>query len=131
MMHKNLMVTLICLVPLVGSAQAPYTGGKGDGFAMTEANNVSVGLKLTDRSSPIKVHPNPVPKGESLKVAHPQQQDLTTISIETMQGNRLQTISKSEGSPSTTITTRHLPTGLYWLKLEYHDRVAIRKIMIQ
>jgi hypothetical protein len=117
-------------VPLLGSAQAPYTGGKGDGFAMTEANNVTVGLKPENHSSAIKVHPNPIPKGTPLKVAHPHEQNLTIISIETMQGNQVQAISKSESGPSTTLSTHHISQGIYLLRLEYHDRVAIRKIVI-
>lgn len=130
-MSKSLIAILTCIVPLLASAQTPYTGGKGDGFAMTEANNVTVGLKLKNHSTAIKVHPNPIPKGTPLQVTHPHEQNLTTISIETMQGNQVQATSKSENSPSTSLATNHLSQGIYLLRLEYHDRVAIRKIMIQ
>lgn len=72
---KMQFIKLICTgflwTPFLSIAQAPYTGGPGDGYAMAETTNIMVNAEEPVAHKEMKIYPNPVIQGEGVEVVIP------------------------------------------------------------
>ncbi|MFT7587894.1 MAG: hypothetical protein ACI959_000099 [Limisphaerales bacterium] len=106
----RILIFILSLLPIAVFAQAPYSGGAGDGFDMAEVSgiNPTVGVEAHNLDK-FELYPNPAKAGSKLTITVREKTEVT-----------LRTISKelaqySLQAGSTKIQLPELSAGVYYL----------------
>jgi hypothetical protein len=134
-MTKNasvIIVVALCLLSVVANAQ--YKGGKGDGFAMAQVSNITLGEpEIPAENYTVNIYPNPVPDKGNLTIAlNGTASYFTDISICNMYGAQVYKMKFPSGKNITIdLATKHFPAGIYIVKFSAGDgRIIQRKLVI-
>jgi hypothetical protein len=110
---RTVLTCILCLLSLGLIAQAPYSGGSGDGFATARINGVDPAVGLEEIGSADKVDltlfPNPVKAGSVVFLNTTAQWHASEVELRNAEGHLL----KTQWLPAGKGTHRvHLPTNL-------------------
>ena len=127
-----IIVVALCLLSVVAKAQ--YKGGKGDGFAMAEISNITLGEpEISAENFAVNIYPNPVSQTANLTITLSGTASyFTDISICNMYGAQVYKMKFPSGKNITIdLAAKHFPAGIYIVKFSAGDgRIIQRKLVI-
>lgn len=138
-MRGKLPYLIFFLLLISGTAcwaqsDAPYKGGIGDGYSMTELLVHSSPTAVADElATELKVYPSPLKKGQELVIKHSASGKINSIRLLDLNGNLLLEEKRSSyftAQNEFVIPTHPFPSGIYFLQLGNQKTTVTKKIII-
>lgn len=116
-----------CLLPQAGFAQ--YTGGEGDGYAMTSFQTQLSSAGEVVRTTEIKVYPNPAQAGTQLHIQNGEQ-TYTALQLLDISGRVWKEMPLTAGTTDVQLPLAGIPAGSYLLQVKLGDEWLRQPIFV-
>ena len=127
---KYMLSVLLLLNVMQLLAQAPYTGGSGDGYASARLNHVQVSIEAI-KFSTYSIYPQPARKGETVVVEFSQQLASSgSLKLFSIQGKLVRKILLEVGTKERKIPTFELNPGVYLLWIQTGEEYLGKKMVV-
>jgi len=124
----NLLTMLLVMLSNAAMAQSAYHGGKGDGYASAEIQNVVLGINPGNKAEQnISIYPNPAKTNESLHII---QSDAKPYQVEIMNMLGQVLYTNKYLSKNGTIQLSDFKPGNYLIRINNSEFNYVQKLVI-